>query len=196
MSSKEKSRGNPKNFPDVHKIVVYGFRRGHQISVVGNSLEKAIYSKPRSSDGDDHTHAATVSVNRERFHFVLSKTEFSHMSFSHIPRTWQPYVNHWFRKALYLEEILLCLFSLMDKSTTHIRGQKTTLMSIVRGRFCQDIAIVLWHVAQSLWQPCCPLQLTVGTWFRLYSLAFSLRLAILLAIFMPWAVLLAAHDGE
>lgn len=50
MSSKEKSRGNPKNFPDVHKIVVYGFHRGHQIPVVSNGLEKAIYSKPRSSN--------------------------------------------------------------------------------------------------------------------------------------------------
>lgn len=50
MSSKEKSGGNPKNFPDVHKIVVYGFHRGHQIPVVSDGLEKAIY-KPRSSNG-------------------------------------------------------------------------------------------------------------------------------------------------
>lgn len=41
-------------------------------------------------------------------------------------------------------------------------------------------------------------QLTVGTWFlcKLYSLAFSLRLAMLLAMLMPCAGLLLAHVAE
>ena len=40
-----------------------------------------------------------------------------------------------------------------------------------------------------------PLQLTVGTWFRLYSLAFSRRLAMLLAMFIPWDVLVLEQVG-
>lgn len=41
-------------------------------------------------------------------------------------------------------------------------------------------------------------QLTVGTWFlcKLYSLAFSLRLAMLLAMWMPCVGLLLAHVAE
>lgn len=38
-------------------------------------------------------------------------------------------------------------------------------------------------------------QLTVGTWLRLYSLAFSLRLAMLLAIFIPWVEVVLAQVG-
>ena len=38
-------------------------------------------------------------------------------------------------------------------------------------------------------------QLTVGAWFRLYSLAFSRRLAMLLAMFIPWDVLVLEQVG-
>lgn len=38
-------------------------------------------------------------------------------------------------------------------------------------------------------------QLTVGTWFKLYSLALSRRLAMLLAMFIPWDVLVLEQVG-
>jgi len=38
-------------------------------------------------------------------------------------------------------------------------------------------------------------QFTVGTWFKLYSLALSRRLAMLLAMFMPWDVLVLEQVG-
>lgn len=38
-------------------------------------------------------------------------------------------------------------------------------------------------------------QFTVGTWFKLYSLALSRRLAMLLAMFIPWDVLVLEQVG-
>jgi len=50
-------------------------------------------------------------------------------------------------------------------------------------------------VAASLSLSPLPPQLTVGTWFKLYSLALSLRLAMLLAMFIPWDVLVLEQVG-
>lgn len=72
------------------------------------------------------------------------------------------------------------------KSTQRKRSCERSLLAIVAAR-CHTSPTFVAHFLS---------QLTVGTWFILYSLAFSLRLAMLLAMFTPCAVLLLAHDGE